>query len=146
MGNRFIRMALLGLVAWAALAGVATAAGDQLGGKKAAAVAAAREWLALVDAGKYPDSWDAAAELFRDSVPKGQWAQQLGGARAPLGKVVKRELRSRSYRTALPGAPDGEYVVLEYTTSFTGKKGAVETVTPALDRDGTWRVSGYYIR
>jgi len=146
MGNVLVRLALLGLFACAALAPRTATAEDGLAGKKAAAVVAARQWLELVDAGKYPESWDGAAELFRDSIPKGQWTQQLGGARTPLGKVLKRQLRSRSYRTALPGAPDGEYVVLEYATSFTAKKGAVETVTPMLDRDGTWRVSGYFIK
>ena len=47
---------------------------------------------------------------------------------------------------SLPGAPDGHYVVLHYETSFENKKTAIETVTPMLDQDGDWRVSGYYIR
>jgi len=29
---------------------------------------------------------------------------------------------------------------------FEKKKAAVETVTPMMDRDGTWRVSGYFIK
>ncbi len=48
--------------------------------------------------------------------------------------------------TSLPGAPDGEYVVISYETSFTNKKSAIETVTPMLDKDGKWRVSGYFIK
>lgn len=48
--------------------------------------------------------------------------------------------------TSLPGAPDGKYVVIQYDTSFENKKAAVETVTPMLDKDGKWRVSGYYIK
>ena len=47
---------------------------------------------------------------------------------------------------SLPGAPDGEYVVLQFDTSFANKKEAVETVTPMLDKDGKWKVSGYYIK
>ena len=50
-----------------------------------------------------------------------------------------------TYTTSLPGAPDGEYVVLQYESEFQRKKYAIETVTPMLD-DGQWRVSGYYIR
>ncbi len=46
----------------------------------------------------------------------------------------------------LPGAPDGEYVVIRYRTEFENKMKAVETVTPMLEADGAWRVSGYYIR
>jgi hypothetical protein len=48
--------------------------------------------------------------------------------------------------TTMPGAPDGEYVVIQYQTTFEHKNSAVETVTPMLDNDGQWRVSGYYIR
>jgi hypothetical protein len=55
-------------------------------------------------------------------------------------------LLSATYTTQLPGAPDGEYVVLQYDTSFEHKKTAIETVTPVMDKDGKWRVSGYYIK
>ena len=50
------------------------------------------------------------------------------------------------YTTNLPGAPDGEYVVIQYKTSFQNKASAIETVTPMRDPDGVYRVSGYYIR
>jgi hypothetical protein len=36
-------------------------------------------------------------------------------------------------------------VVLKFDTSFANKKVAVETVTPMLDKDGKWRVSGYFV-
>jgi hypothetical protein len=53
---------------------------------------------------------------------------------------------SASYRTSLPGAPDGQYVVIKFNTWFENKKSAIETVTPKMDKDGMWRVSGYYIK
>jgi hypothetical protein len=53
---------------------------------------------------------------------------------------------SAKFARSLPGAPDGEYVVIQFTTSFDGKAVATETVTPMKDPDGHWRVSGYYIR
>ncbi|MCH8217005.1 MAG: DUF4019 domain-containing protein [Planctomycetes bacterium] len=36
-------------------------------------------------------------------------------------------------------------MVIQYDASFEGKKVATETVTPVLDSDGVWRVSGYNI-
>ena len=60
--------------------------------------------------------------------------------------MLKRSVKSKQYATSLPGAPDGEYVVIQYETSFEKKKSAIETVTPMLDKDGKWRVSGYYIK
>jgi hypothetical protein len=46
----------------------------------------------------------------------------------------------------LPGAPDGEYVVIHFHTVFANKADAIETVTPMRGRDGRWRVSGYFVR
>ncbi len=43
-------------------------------------------------------------------------------------------------------APDGQYVVIQFETSFENKKKAVETITPMMAPDGTWRVSGYFIK
>jgi len=103
-------------------------------------------WLALIDSGKYADSWQEASHLFRAAVTKEQWQSALRGSRDPLGKMLSRKLKSATYTKTLPGAPDGEYVVILYESSFEHKQSAVETVTPMLDKDGRWRVSGYYIK
>ncbi len=116
------------------------------GEKEKAAVAAAREWLALVDRGKYGESWKEAAEYFRNAVKKEQWEQAVRAVRKPLGAVSGREVKGADYKTSLPGAPDGEYVVIQFAASFENKKEAVETVTPMMDKDGKWRVSGYFIK
>ena len=111
-----------------------------------AAQQASDSWPALVDAGRYAESWDEASLMFRNAVTKPQWVQKVSGVRDPLGKVTSRRLKNASYTKTLPGAPDGEYVVIQYDTSFEHKQSAVETVTPMLDKDGKWRVSGYFIR
>jgi hypothetical protein len=106
----------------------------------------AEAWLKLVDAGQYDKSHDAAAKLFRDAVAKEMWAQQVKAVREPLGALKLRRFKTATYSTTLPGAPDGEYVVIQFETSFANKKDAVETVTPMLDADGKWHVSGYFIK
>lgn len=111
-----------------------------------AAQSAAAKWLSLVDSGNYSASWKEAAAYFRGSVPEATWQAQVGAVRGPLGKVLGRALKARQYAKSLPGAPDGEYVVIQYDTKFEHKQAAIETVTPMKDRDGVWRVSGYYIR
>lgn len=110
------------------------------------AVAAADAWLELVDAGRYGPSWDDAAGPFKEAVTRAQWEQSLKTVRSPLGKVVSRAVVSRTYTDSLPGAPDGEYVVIRYETSFEKKRAAIETVTPMRGEDGRWRVSGYFIK
>jgi len=114
--------------------------------KEKAAASSAETWLGMVDAGKYAESWKDAAELFRNAVKQEQWDQSLQAARKPLGKLISRKIKTKTYRTSLPGAPDGEYVVIQFESSFEKKKSAVETVTPMLEKDGRWRVSGYYIQ
>ena len=113
---------------------------------EADALAAAEAWLALVDSGQYAESWDEAAQYFKGAVPKDKWLQTMNAARTPFGKNIFRKLKSKHYKTSLPGAPDGEYDVIKFNASFENKKSAVETITPMLDKDGTWRVSGYYMK
>jgi len=110
------------------------------------ALDASQAWLILVDNGKYAESWETSAHFFKNAIAKEQWNQSLNAVRKPLGNVMKRTVKSKQFATSLPGAPDGEYVVIQYETSFTNKKSSIETITPMLDRDGKWRVSGYYIK
>ena len=106
----------------------------------------AESWLALTDSGKYAESWNQAAEAFKGAVTQDQWVNALNTVRAPLGKIVSRKLKSATHTKDLPNAPAGEYVVLQYETSFEKKPGAIETVTPMLEKDGKWKVSGYFIK
>jgi hypothetical protein len=117
---------------------------DQVAEK--AAVEVANQWVALVDEGKYAQSWDSAAGYFKGAVKKGQWEASLSAGRKPLGRVLSRKVKAKQYTTTLPGAPDGQYVVIQYETSFERKASALETVTPMREKDGKWRVAGYYIR
>ena len=111
-----------------------------------AAKQSAESWLALVDSGKYANSWDEASQFFKSAVTKDQWQNALHSVRNPLGKLVSRTLKFANYMKTLPGAPDGEYVVMQYETSFANKSAAIETIVPMLDKDGKWRVSGYFIK
>ena len=110
------------------------------------AVRAAEAWLALVDAGKYAESWKTAAPYLKSVVKEKKWLATMAPVRNPLGKVISRKLKSSEFTRELPGAPDGEYVVIQFTTAFANKASAIETVTPMKDKDGQWRVSGYLIK
>lgn len=114
--------------------------------KENAALGIAKAWLQLIEAERYADSWKEAADYFKSAVNQKQWEQSMQAFRKPLGKTISRKLKNKIYATSLPGAPDGEYVVIQYETTFENKKSAIETITPMLDKDGKWRVSGYYIK
>jgi hypothetical protein len=119
---------------------------DTVGAAVTAAQVAARSWLTLVDRGTYGESWDSGAAFFRKAVTKPAWEDAVRKARVPFGPFSRRQLLGASYRTVLPQAPPGEYVVLEYRTAAGGGKTVIETVTPMKDKDGHWRVAGYFVR
>ena len=110
------------------------------------ATQAAQDWLALIDRQQNAESWEQAVDYLKNAVSQEQWAQSIKAVRDPLGALVSREVMSAKYTTTVPGGPDGEYVIVQFSSSFTNKKSAIETVTPMMDKDGTWRVSGYFIK
>ncbi len=110
------------------------------------AQAAANAWLALADAGKYGATWDEAAAIFKSSISRADWEKALARVRSQLGAVKGRSVKSATFTTTLPGVPDGEYVVVQCDTRFESKAAAVETVTAMREKDGAWRVAGYFIR
>ncbi len=109
-------------------------------------LSAAGQWLELTDAGMYAEGWSEALEYLRNAVTSEQFVQSLVAVRGPLGVVLSREMAEINYTKIMPGAPDGEYVVIRYDTSFSNKDKAVETVALMLDEDGVWKVTGYYIK
>jgi hypothetical protein len=116
----------------------------------AAAIAAARDsatrWLVLADAGKWSESWDQMAPATQGMVTKTAWEASAAPVRDPLGAVKSRTLQSAVFSHNPPGAPAGDYVVIQYGTEFANKGKAVETVVPMRTPDGSWKVSGYFIR
>ena len=111
-----------------------------------AATSAAQAWLALIDGGNYAKSWQEASDFFQGAVTQKVWENAMESARKPLGKLVSREVKTTKSVTALPGAPEGQYVVMQFDTSFASKKSAIETVTFKLEKDGKWKDTGYFIK
>lgn len=95
----------------------------------------AREFLTLVDQGRWDDSYARTGTAFRKLNSAVVWADVSKKVRPPLGPVRSRVLLSQQN---FPAPPDG-YDVVKFRTDFANKAGAVETVT--LEReDGGWRV------
>ncbi len=146
--KRYITSALFmfGLIVAMPLSGIAQdkATNDHAAEKKAA-LEAVESWLKLIDSGKYAQSWDAAAKLFQDNVPKADWKKSVDATLSPLGKVVSRQVIAQHYLTQIPGGPDGEYVIVQFNTVFENKKEAMESITPLVE-NGEWKVSGYFVK
>lgn len=106
---------------------------------------AAKSWLALIDAKDYAQSWKTASALFRSHVTQAEWVAAAKAALAPLGPVVARNATGAKFTTSLPGAPDGQYVVVTFDTKFANKAAATETAAMAME-GGTWKDAGYHVR
>ena len=109
------------------------------------AITAMTTWLHVIDAGRYGESWDQASRLFQGALTRERWVSAMNGGRKPLGDLVKRYLKSANFRRSLPGAPDGEYFVIQFGASYSGKAEAVETVT-AVREGSAWKAAGYFIK
>ena len=110
------------------------------------AEASAASWLAVADAGGYARSWREAAGLLQGAITQPQWESALQASRVPLGGVMSRTLKAATYSHTLAGAPDGEYVLIQYETRFASKSLAIETLTIMKDQDTRWKVAGYFIK
>ncbi|MEW9797464.1 DUF4019 domain-containing protein [Alteromonas sp. CYL-A6] len=103
------------------------------------------QWLSLVDAGQYQESWEASSPFFQQQISADKWQQALTMVRAPLGAVESREIAARQAVDNIPGAPAGSYVVYTLNTAFANMPSATETITIVED-NASWKVVGYFIR
>jgi hypothetical protein len=125
---------------------IATAvSGWRRAGKEKARWPPAEKWDRLVDGGQTREL-EEAAEYFRNCRQASASGSRRSGAWGSPSAHRLMEVDDRHLQTAQPGGADGEYVVVTFETSFENKKTAIETVTPMMDKDGTWRVSGYFIK
>ena len=102
-------------------------------------------FLGYLDHGRFADSYAYTGMLIRSQLDRDAFASQVEKARAGTGTVQSRELIDAGYSTTVPGAPEGQYVVLHYHSSFANRPDTVETLTLAMAK-GYWRVDGWYIK
>ena len=108
------------------------------------AMTAAEEWLALVDAGEYNQSWLTANKTLKEQSEKDDWENYLKAIREPLGKIISRKVTRTRTVTQIQGMPDGEYFQVQFEVKFVNKSG-MERMTVAKEGGG-WKVAGYMMR
>ena len=109
------------------------------------AVAAAKEWLKLIDDKDYVASWADAATLFQQGINQEAWVKQVSAPRAQLGALKSRKFQSFQQMTSLPGVPDGDYAVVTFESVFENKAQAME-LTTLVHEGKVWKVGGYFIK
>ncbi|MBL8498705.1 DUF4019 domain-containing protein [Nitrosomonas sp. JL21] len=106
----------------------------------------ARDWLARVDAGNYPESWEQAAPLLKSKINQAEWVKSTTAVRATRGEMTARYIATAGTTTSLSGFPDGEYIVLQFYTTFAPQSLALETITLTKASGETWQVIDYAMK
>ncbi|MBK6025302.1 DNA-binding CsgD family transcriptional regulator [Brevundimonas nasdae] len=107
--------------------------------------ASALAWVTLLDHAQWNESWSTAGQLFRSQLTQAGWATSVQSVRASVGPVVTRVQENATRTSTLPGLPSGDYLIVQYRTTFRDKASASETVVLTHERTG-WKVDGYFIR
>lgn len=105
----------------------------------------AERFLKLVDADDWAGSWEAAGSFFQAETTADEWASVVEPLRQPLGTVAERRLVTVQRADSLPGAPEGEYEVLQFQTKFEGREKLVLETVVMLSGQNGWEVTGYFM-
>lgn len=105
----------------------------------------ARSWLALTDQGRYPESWKKASTYLQEKKTESEWIKTVQAIKEPLGLKDTRYIATAGIKEGLSGFPEGEYVVVQFYTTFKKQALALETITLVKETNGSWRVVDYAI-
>jgi uncharacterized protein DUF4019 len=146
-------IAMAAAVLLTALAVVSQVQAQSVTPEQRQALDAAERWLAPLDAQRYADAWAMAAESFKASVGRQEFRDGIRNIRKDYGKVIARKAEKMGFvgeapnpNDAATGPKQGTQVAILFETKFAGKKQATEELSMVLEKDGLWRVAGYYIR
>ncbi|MCK0128222.1 DUF4019 domain-containing protein [Erythrobacter sp. F6033] len=113
---------------------------------EAASLKQAKAFLAPVDAGDWNKSWNIAGDFFQEQITAAEWAERVSPVRKPLGAVEERRLVSAQQVSTLPGAPEGDYEVLQFQTKFANREGLALETMMMLKNGNSYDVTGYFIQ
>lgn len=94
----------------------------------------AKQWLGLVDDQNYNDAYKQMSAASQGKTAMGSWATKVAQARAPLGAMANRDIKSIKLSKSL--------ATVQFDSSFAHKAAAVETVVMTSDK-GAWSVTSY---
>lgn len=115
----------------------ATAQVSSTPASEAAAIDAARQFLALLDRDDWTASWQSAHKSFQLLNTMEWWAENSRRVRSEIGTIRSRELATVDFVKA---PPDG-YWQISFRASYSNNDSVVETVSLASE-DGQWKMAG----
>lgn len=104
---------------------------------------AAEKWLTILDSGKYAETWNDASMTLKIKLPQKSWIKIMEAMRQPLGALKSRKMVEQIPKTNPKGLPEGEYMIILYSSSFANKDNVKELVILQQERNGEWRILTY---
>ena len=111
----------------------------------------AERWLVPIDAQRYAEAWAMAAASLKDMIDRTKFRDGMRDLRKEYGRVVLRKAEKMAFVGSPPapedgGPKEGAQISILFDTRFVRNRQATEEVVMELEKDGLWRVAGYYIR
>jgi DNA-binding CsgD family transcriptional regulator len=103
----------------------------------AAAARAAEDFLALVDEGRWAESYAATGAQFRQLNTLERWTEVSEQVRPPLGKTLTRDIVGNEF---VPAPPQG-YQLIKFRSTYANGTQQTESVSLAWE-EGAWKVAG----
>jgi DNA-binding CsgD family transcriptional regulator len=103
----------------------------------AAAARAADAFLALIDEGRWAESYAVTGVAFRRLNSLAVWTDVSERVRPPLGAVLTRDLAGNEY---VPAPPEG-YRLVKFRSTYANGTQQTESISLAWE-DGAWKVTG----
>ena len=100
-------------------------------------------WLTLLDQGQYGPTWSQGGSLMHDIISQNQWVAAMQAIRKPLGNASARKASGSQATETLPGGTKGNFMIINYQTSFSNKPYVTEKVTLMAWTYGRWQVIAY---
>ena len=110
-----------------------------------AAKISADAWLKRMDAEDYAGTWDTSSSSMHKEMSKSSWKMLVTALHWPLGDFKSRKFKSAVLQKAPSGKPGPDKVVIDYLSQYENKADVKETVTTSLEKDNSWKVSGFNI-
>ena len=110
------------------------------------ALAAASEFLYLVDTEEYAKSWEVTSATLKKMLTKTAWTDEIDRLRSFLGPIVERIHHDITYTDSADDVPEGEYVVMTFISKFQLSERVLEKLTLMLGDNDQWQVVGYFLK
>lgn len=103
-------------------------------------------YLELLDQGRYTEAWHEMTPHFQAIDQQDQWQNRQQAIRSAYGALEFRELFLIEYRDHYILSPDGQYVIVQFKTSFQYKASTTETVILDCSTSPECTIRDYIIR